>query len=201
MKLEVNKQSSICVNDCIFFDPLDIDENKKAKYIFITHPHWDHFSVKDINKILTKETIIICPRTMEKDVVNFDNKIVLVEPEKNYELPDLNFSTFYSYNIGKQYHPKENKWVGYSVEIENKIVVVTGDSDNTPELRKLKADILFLPIGGKFTMNVKEAIDLTNTINPKKVVPTHYGEIVGNNEMGKEFFSLLNKDIDCEILL
>lgn len=30
MKLEVNKQSSICVNDCIFFDPLDIDENKKA---------------------------------------------------------------------------------------------------------------------------------------------------------------------------
>lgn len=91
--------------------------------------------------------------------------------------------------------------MGYSVEIENKIVVVTGDSDNTPELRKLKADILFLPIGGKFTMNVKEAIDLTNTINPKKVVPTHYGEIVGNNEMGKEFFSLLNKDIDCEILL
>ncbi len=201
MKIVINKQNSICINNDIYIDPLNLEKFEKAKYIFFTHPHWDHFSVEDVNKILTKETILICPKTMKNEISQFLNTIILVDPEKSYQVDNLEFSTFRSYNINKQFHPKENDWVGYDLKIEGEHIVIVGDSDNTPELRKLKADLLLIPIGGTFTMNVEEAAELTNIICPKKVIPTHYGEIVGDKEMGRKFASLINKKIKCEILL
>lgn len=201
MKITINKHSSICINDEIFFDPLHIEQCGKAKYIFLTHSHWDHFSVEDINKIITKNTVLICPKSMKELMTQFSNDCVLVEPEKYYKLDDSEFETFRAYNINKPYHPKENDWVGYNLRIENKNVAIVGDSDNTPELQKLKTDVLLIPIGGTYTMNVEEAVELTNIICPEKVIPTHYGEIVGNKEMGKEFAKLISKNIDCKILI
>ena len=113
--------------------------------------------------------------------------------------PGIKFKTFHSYNIDKQFHPKEHLWVGYVLNIDNKTIAIVGDSDNTPELREIKTDILLVPIGGHYTMTLQEAAELTNVINPKKVIPTHYGEIVGNKNMGKEFQTLINKNIICEL--
>lgn len=201
MIIEINKHSSICINNEIYVDPLDLTKFNNAKYIFITHQHWDHFSVEDINKILTKETVLICPKTMQAEINQFNNKTILVEPNKSYKIDDLEFSTFNSYNIDKKFHPKANNWVGYNLKIEEKSVVIVGDSDETPELKAQKADILLVPIGGEFTMNYEEAAHLTNLIHPQKVIPTHYGEIVGNLQMADKFAKLIDDDIECEILL
>ncbi len=54
----------------IFIDPLLIDDNKKADYIFISHNHLDHFSKKDIKKLTKQETIIIGPETVAKKLKN-----------------------------------------------------------------------------------------------------------------------------------
>ncbi len=200
MKIKVNYQNSICINDDIYIDPLKVEENNNAKYIFITHAHWDHFSIEDIKKILTKDTIIICPKSMEQDVkFNFANNLFGVEPNKSYILKDIKFETFNSYNISKKYHPKENNWVGYTLNVENKRITIIGDSDLTEELKTIKTDVLLVPIGGHYTMDLYEAAELTNLIKPKKVIPTHYGEVVGNREMGKEFKCLIDKSIECEL--
>lgn len=200
MEIRVNYQNSILINNEIYVDPLKVDGNITAKYIFITHPHWDHFSIEDIKKVLTTTTKFICPRSMKKDIENlFDNPIIYVEPNQDYNVDGIKFKTFHSYNINKQFHPKENLWVGYILNINDKTIAIVGDSDNTPELREIKADILLVPIGGYYTMTLQEAAELTNIINPKKVIPTHYGEIVGNKNMGKEFQTLINKNIICEL--
>lgn len=200
MKIKVNYQNSILINNEIYIDPLKVDGNITAKYIFITHPHWDHFSIEDIKKVLTTTTKIICPKSMKKDIENlFNNTIIYVEPNQVYNVDGIKFTTFHSYNIDKQFHPKENLWVGYVLNIDNKTIAIVGDSDNTPELREIKTDILLVPIGGHYTMTLQEAAELTNVINPKKVIPTHYGEIVGNKNMGKEFQTLINKNIICEL--
>ena len=76
MKINVNYHSSICINDTIYVDPLKVKENNKANYIFITHPHYDHFSSDDIRKIITNETVIVCPKSMENEVrTEFKNKV------------------------------------------------------------------------------------------------------------------------------
>lgn len=201
MKIEINKHSSICINGNIFIDPLHLSKSAKAKYIFITHPHWDHFSIEDINKILDRKTILICPKSMENEASKISCDKVLVEPESTYHLPDLDFTTFRAYNIDKKFHPKGNDWVGYKLRIEDKDIAIIGDSDLTSELSGLSADILIVPIGGTYTMNVDEAIKLTNMINPQIVIPSHYGEIVGNKEMGKTFADKINKNIECELLI
>lgn len=201
MDIKINCHSSICVNDEIWFDPFRVDGGK-AKYIFVTHSHWDHFSVDDIKKLLTNETKIVCPLSMKREVQNlFENEIVFVEPEKSYLIDDLMVDVISSYNITKQFHPKDNGWVGYNVTIDGEKVLIVGDSDNTPELNKVKTDVLLVPIGGTYTMTIEEAAELTNSIKPKKVIPTHYGEIVGEKDFGKEFEKLIDGEIECELLI
>lgn len=201
MDIKINCHSSICVNGDIWFDPFRV-EGGRAKYVFVTHSHWDHFSIEDIKKILTSETKIICPVSMKSDIEDlFDSEIIYVEPEKRYQIDNLTVDVVSSYNITKQFHPKVNGWVGYNVTIDGEKVMVVGDSDNTPELNQVKTDVLLVPIGGTYTMTLSEAAELANNIKPKKVIPTHYGEIVGEKDFGKEFEKLIDKDIICEVLI
>ena len=51
MKISINAHSSIRVESdkIIYFDPFQIkEENHDADIIFITHDHFDHFSIEDI---------------------------------------------------------------------------------------------------------------------------------------------------------
>ena len=202
MDIKVNCQNSILINEEIYVDPLRVDGKVKAKYIFITHSHWDHFSVEDIKKVVTSSTKIICPESMKGEIEGaFENEIIYVHPEQKYVIDEIGVETFCAYNINKPFHPKQNAWVGYILTIANERVAIVGDSDVTPELLNIKTDILLLPIGGHYTMDLHEAAELANTIRPKKVIPTHYGDIVGNKNMGKQFKSLTSNDIDCEVQL
>ena len=42
----------------IYIDPFKIKDNEKADLILITHEHYDHLSLEDLQKISTKNTII-----------------------------------------------------------------------------------------------------------------------------------------------
>ena len=205
--IEVLCHSSIRFNNgvVIYFDPFKIEKNyNDADVIFITHDHYDHYSEEDINKVKNKNTIIIAPEDLlikllkagfEKD------KIVLVKPNNNYTIKGLKFETIPAYNINKQFHTKKNEWVGYLLEITGATYYIAGDTDITEENKKVKCDVAFVPVGGTFTMDYKEAAELVNLIKPKVAVPTHYGSIVGEKEDGRNFAKLVNSEIKCELLL
>ena len=201
MDVKINCHSSIIINNEIYFDVYNLKEKGEAKFVFITHSHFDHFSSEDIKKIITSDTIIVCPKVMYQDVLKFNCEKFFVEQNCKCDLGDIKFETFASYNIDKTFHPKESGFVGYIVEIEGKRVAVVGDSDNTKELRNVKADILFIPVGGTYTMNVDEAVEATLVINPKLVIPTHYGSVVGESYLGEEFKAKIGKRVDCKILI
>ncbi len=185
MKVNVNFQNSIQLNDNIYIDPYKLDNYIEAKYIFITHSHYDHFSPSDIEKIVNDDTKIIIPKDCYNELINMginSNNIIVVEPNKDYKVDDITFSTVPSYNINKAFHPKENNWVGYLITIDNEVSYIVGDSDYIPEMKDIKCDNLFVPIGGIYTMNVDEAIELIREINPNIVYPTHYGPVVPNSD-------------------
>ena len=49
----------------IYFDPYDLEpdfEPHDADIIFITHPHYDHFSPDDIRQIMNENTKFVCKR-------------------------------------------------------------------------------------------------------------------------------------------
>jgi L-ascorbate metabolism protein UlaG (beta-lactamase superfamily) len=45
-------------------------------------------------------------------------------------------------------------------------------------------------------MDYKEAAELTNTIKPKTVIPTHYGSVVGSKDDFNKFKKLVDKGIE-----
>lgn len=198
-KIKINCHSSIKIQDgvIIYIDPFKIKEiPHDADYIFITHSHYDHFSTEDILKVAKIDThFIAVPETKSSlDLMGVpQGQVTLVEPNKEYRLEEINFKTVPAYNINKKFHPKENKWVGYIIELNNTKYYIAGDTDNTEEAQNVKSDIAFLPIGGTYTMNAQEAADLANRINAKTVIPIHYGEIVGTKQDLEEFLKLTKK--------
>ena len=106
MNIDVNYHSSIRVND-IYVDPYNVSEGN-AKYIFITHSHYDHYSFEDINKIVTENTVFVCTSDVYNDLKSkLSNEIFVVEPNKSYSINGLKFETFSSYNINKKFHPNQ----------------------------------------------------------------------------------------------
>ena len=201
--IEINCHSSIKINKgvVIYFDPFKIEkEMHDADIIFITHNHYDHYSKEDINKIIKEDTIIVAPKTTKQTIEKAQNGI-FVEPNKEYEIKGIKIKTVPAYNIDKQFHPKANEWVGYILNIDNVNYYIAGDTDITPENKNVKCDVAFVPVGGTYTMDYKEAAELVNIIKPKIAVPTHYACIVGNKEDGEKFKALLDKDIKCELLI
>lgn len=83
-------------------------------------------------------------------------------------------------NIGKEFHPKQNAWVGYIVTLSDGTRVYhAGDTDRIPEMDEIDADIALLPVSGTYVMTAEEAVAAANAIRPQVAIPMHYGEIVG----------------------
>lgn len=202
-KISINCHSSIRIEGekVIYIDPYKIQNiTNDADYIFITHSHYDHFSPEDIEKVIKKDTVIIVPEEMEniaEEILKDEQRLYVVEPGNFHMLGSLDFETIPAYNNEKEFHPKEKCWVGYNIKIEDTWCYIAGDTDVTEENKKVKCDIALLPIGGTYTMDYKKAIELVQSINPKAVIPTHYGCIVGDKELGDKFKEKLNSNIDC----
>lgn len=202
--VEVLCHSSIRIDKhlIIYFDPYKIDkENHDADIIFCTHTHYDHFSEEDILKIKNNRTIFVGTEDSYIKAMKLgfpEERIRIVEPNEKYEILGIKFETVPAYNIEKKYHPIENNWVGYIVEINDIHYYISGDTDLTPEAKSVSCDVAFVPIGGRFTMNAKEAASLINTIEPQITIPTHYGDIVGTYDDAELFNKLVKEDIKVE---
>ena len=201
--IKINTQSSIRIelNKVLYFDPFKIEEDiNDADIIFITHSHYDHFDINSINKVKNDNTIIVAPKSMEKDLINISVKeLIYMNPYDEINIDDINIKGVPSYNNGKPFHPKNNNWLGYLVTYNSITYYIAGDTDKTEDNEKVKCDVALIPIGGHYTMDVKEATELVKIINPKVVIPTHYGSIIGSLEDGNKLKDSLS-DTNIEVI-
>src|SRR3989344_5625498 len=153
----------------VYIDPYQIDESEKADIILITHTHFDHLSLEDIQKIRKEDTIILAPEDAREKLTGFQP----VKPNQFLTIRGIKIQTVPAYNLDKQFHPREKEWVGYIININGKKVYHAGDTDLIPEMEDFgDVDIAILPIGGTYTMDVTEAIQAVHVIEPKIAIPT-----------------------------
>ena len=205
--IEVLYHSSIRINKekTIYIDPFKIDKNyNDADIVFITHDHYDHYSEEDIDKVINENTTIIIPEELLTKLLKKGinkNAIITVEPNEKYVVQGIKFETIPAYNTNKTFHPKKNGWVGYIIIINGIRYYIAGDTDITEENKKVKCDVAFVPVGGTYTMDFKEAANLINEIKPKIAIPIHYGSVVGTEQDAIDFIRLLHPEIKGIILM
>ncbi len=206
--IEVFTQSSIrirCGTGTVYADPFRMKISPHdADIVLITHDHYDHFSPEDLAKVINPATILVVPEKLADKAAAFSAQVKAIEtvlPGQQYQIAGLSLETVPSYNRIKPFHPKKNGWVGYLLDLDGQRVFIAGDTDKTKENSAVECDIALIPIGGKFTMDAKEAAELINTIRPAAAIPTHYGTIVGKKSDGERFASMVDPAIETKIIL
>ena len=186
--IQVNTQSSVRIggSKVVYFDPFQIrSEKHDADLICITHAHYDHFDPESILKVCNQDTELAAPASMAKELGKLAWKGKL-HP---------------AYNKLKPFHPKRNGWLGYLLEMDGRIYYVAGDTDAVKELQEIRCDVALVPIGGKFTMNAREAAGMVNKIKPKAAIPTHYGSIVGKLQDADTFRKMIDREVQVVVKL
>ena len=152
------------------------DKMPKADIILITHEHSDHFAPKVIDQIKKDGTLIYANASTVKKA-GFGQ---VIECGKKKQVADITVEAVPAYNINperRRYHPKERKDNGYVLTFGDKRVYVAGDTEGTPEMKRLKdIAIAFLPINLPYTMPPKEAAEAARAFKPKILYPYHQGK-------------------------
>jgi L-ascorbate metabolism protein UlaG (beta-lactamase superfamily) len=159
-------------------DPIDglPEELEKADVILVTHDHKDHCKDATVDRLSRSDTLVIGPKCCMKKL---NKKMEVIQTGEKLDLNGAEVKTVEAYNTKqgsstKKVHHKGNG-VGYVLTVEGKTIYHAGDTDLVPEMRELgNVDVALLPIGGTFTLDVREAVEAAVTINPKLVVPMHH---------------------------
>lgn len=189
---------------CIYLDPFQIQEQQdKADILLITHEHYDHCSIEDIQKVIKQDTIIVtipgCASKLNRLPVK---GIKMMTPNQGITVDGVDIETIPAYNLNKYrapgipFHPKEDGRVGFIITINNKRIFHAGDTDFTPEMAALKdIDVALVPVSGTYVMTAEEAAKAVNTFMPKLAIPMHYGAIVGSVADAEKFKQLAKVEV------
>lgn len=208
--ITINTHSSIRLETrrgtVIYVDPYGFTtEPHDADLILVTHTHFDHFSPEDIARVRTPHTVFVLPATamgtfIEAGFVS-EQAVFLAPNEHVMPVPGIEVETVPAYNVNKRFHPEDNAWVGYVVDVDGTRVYVAGDTDDLPENRTIACDVALVPAGGTYTMDAREAAAFVNALRPTVAIPEHYGTVAGSAADGKVFAGLVDPGIEVVLKL
>jgi L-ascorbate metabolism protein UlaG (beta-lactamase superfamily) len=135
--------------------------NISTQLLTISHDHFDHNNVAALQSY--------------KQLINDTNS--------SYTNGDIKLEEIFSYHDQTQGSERGRNTI-YTYEINNIKVCHLGDLGHELSQEQIKSigqvDVLMIPVGGVFTINSEEAIRVVNSINPKIVIPMHYGTEASN---------------------
>jgi len=169
----------------IHVDLADCVPSKKGDILLYTHPHGDHYLPRVIEDAAKEGAVIAAPFEIESGK--------RIKSGETFEVKGISITAVPAYNIKKAgFHPKENGWVGYVITVDGVRMYVAGDTERVPEMKDVKADIAFIPLGQTYTMSsVKEAAQAAVDTGAKIAVPIHWGNYEGTIEDTVKFEKLL----------
>ncbi len=132
----------------------------RADVVLITHDHYDHNNLNAVKPREGKKEVKVF-----KGAGEFEAEGILVR----------GIPAWHDDEAGK----KRGKVFMYLIRFEGINLAHLGDIGQKKlfeeQLEALNnVDILFIPVGGVYTISAEEAFEITNQIDPKIVVPIHY---------------------------
>ncbi len=184
-------------------DPASYADFPTPDLILITHEHGDHYNAETLAALAGDGTRLITnPAVFE--MLSDD-----LRPQAN-EVPNNNLAQFNeidieaipAYNITeerKNFHP-EGRDNGYILNFEGFRVYISGDTEDTPEMRALEnIDLAFVCMNLPFTMDASAAASAVSEFAPTFVYPYHYRGRDGGTQDPKEFASMLEGSTEVKM--
>ncbi|MBU4503603.1 MAG: MBL fold metallo-hydrolase [Proteobacteria bacterium] len=181
----------------IVIDPFQIKEIVPADIILITHSHYDHCSIEDIDKIKKPETVIV---TEAESAKKLSGNVRVVKPGDKITVSGVQIKAVEAYNTNKAFHPKTNGWLGFILTVDGIRIYHAGDTDLIPEMDKFETDIALLPVSGTYVMTAEEAVEAVKRLKPEIAIPMHFDSIVGSKEDAVKFKKYLEGICEVELL-
>ena len=101
----------------------------------------------------------------------------VIKEAGEYEIKGVSVDGIESFHDEKQ-GKERGKNIIYRFEIDNITITHLGDLGcalDEQQLSKLEGtDILLIPVGGVYTIDVKKAVEVVSRIEPRIVIPMHY---------------------------
>ncbi len=147
----------------------DYGKLPKADIILVTHEHMDHLDLPAIRLLRTTNTATIvasgCWVELPRTGVMTNGETANIRGVTIEAVPAYNI--VHKRGGEEPYHPRE-RGNGYVLTFGDKRVYVAGDTENTPELKRLRnIDVAFLPVSPPFTMTAAMAEDAVRALRPK----------------------------------
>lgn len=186
----------------IYIDPYRIPAGEpKADLVLITHQHYDHFSIQDLERLRKDETHVIGPPAVAE---RLEGSVHSLRPGEVFEtdVAGVDVRAVPAYNTskrdgdGRPFHPREAGCLGYELNVRGERLYHAGDTDVIPEMDwVVGAEIALLPVSGVHVMTALEAAEAARRIQPSVAVPMHWGGHVGSEEDAKTFADAAPVDV------
>ncbi len=191
----------------VYTDPYKLNKSyNDADLILITHDHYDHLDIDSLNKLTSKNTVILAPKDCEKLLSSIKAKKIFVSPYEVKIVDEITIKTVPSYNTNKfrekkeVFHPKSKGNVGYVFIVDGVRFYIGGDTDFIEEMKDIRVDVAFLPVSGTYVMTAEEAAEAARQIRADLTIPAHYGSGIGTVKDAERFKKLLGRDLSAKIL-
>ncbi|MEI8217844.1 MAG: MBL fold metallo-hydrolase [Elusimicrobiota bacterium] len=167
--------------------------------ILITHTHFDHFDKVLISALKKQKTVIVGTKAAVGEL----SYGTILNNGDNKKYGSVSVEAVPAYNISperRQYHPK-GEGNGYVVAVAGKRIYISGDTEDTAEMRNLKnIDYAFVCMNLPYTMSVEQAASGVLAFKPRTVFPYHYRQGEGFADVAK-FKQLVAREKSIEVKL
>lgn len=192
----------------IYIDPWRLPDGlPRAALIVITHPHHDHCSPEDVQRLCGPETEILAPEgaaqvLREKGV---QTPVHVCRPGQTVRVGAVTALAVEAYNVNKwrapgtPFHPRGPDFLGWVLDFDRGRVYHAGDTDLIPPEVRAPIDVALVPVSGKFVATAREAADEVNRLRPALAIPMHYGAVAGSRADADEFARLVQ--VPVKVLL
>ncbi|MFX0096717.1 MAG: MBL fold metallo-hydrolase [Candidatus Hodarchaeota archaeon] len=193
----------------IVFDPgifkgrILVPQEEKVDVICITHRHKDHFG--NAAALAKKHKALIVGN---KQTIGFayrkgvPSKLLRhLQDGKTLVLDGIRIAG-YRLKHGFAFMRFIVKVMGFVLNMEGVTFAHLGDTVWCYNLREIKTDVLFIPIGGIVSFNIEKAVEVVKVINPSIVVPIHTETSISSTDF-RLFQQLMKKKargIDVEAM-
>lgn len=142
-----------------------------ADVILISHNHYDHCSLADIEKLRGSQTTVIGNERVAQEVPNCQ----ILRPWQSITIDRANIKAVPAYSPRDWRHPVQDNGLGFVISINYFDIYYAGDTQMIPEMKRIRPDIAILPIDGRGTLTVAEAAAVVSEMRPRWVIPCNWG--------------------------